>query len=254
MLTTRYVPGSPNWIDLGTPDTEAAVAFYGPLFGWSFQSAGPHSGGYGFFQLDGKTVAAVGPLTEEGAVSGWTPYFQTADADATAKTVEQAGGTVRVAPDDVFTNGRMAGFTDPGGAEFAVWQPGTTKGLDLVTEDGSLAWLELYVPDPDAVRSFYRAVFDWRIDDVSFGDMPYLLLSTSEGERPDMGGVMPLRAGDRPSWLPYFEVADCDASAVRVRELGGDLVAPAVDIDGVGRFAVVSDPRGARFAVITSVG
>src|SRR5689334_5470646 len=134
MLTTRYVPGAPNWIDLGTPDTEATAAFYGPLFGWSLQSAGPQAGGYGFFQLDGRTVAAVGPLTEEGAAPAWTSYFHTADADATAKAVEQAGGTVRIAPDDVFDKGRMAGFTDPGGAEFAVWQPGTTKGLDLVTE------------------------------------------------------------------------------------------------------------------------
>ncbi|GAA3421102.1 VOC family protein [Streptosporangium vulgare] len=254
MLTTRYVPGSPSWIDLGTPDTEAAAAFYRPLFGWSFQSAGPHAGGYGFFQLDGETVAAVGPLTQEGAVSAWMPYFQTSDADATAKAVEQAGGTVRVAPDDVFTKGRMAGFTDPGGAEFAVWQPGTTKGLDLVTENGSLAWCEVYVPDPEAVRPFYRAVFDWNIQDISFGDMPYLLLSTAEGENSALGGVKPLGAGDRPHWLPYFEVADCDASVVRVRELGGDLVAPAADIEGVGRFAVVSDPHGARFAVITSVG
>ena len=180
-------------------------------------------------------------MSEEGA-GPWTPYFQTADADTTAKTVEQAGGTVRIAPDDVFTKGRMAGFTDPGGAEFAVWQPGTTKGLDLVTENGSLAWFELHVPDPEAVRPFYRAVFDWKIEDILFGDMPYLLLSTSEGENAALGGVKPLQAGDRPHWLPYFEVADCDASVVRARELGGELVAPAADIEGVGRFAVVSDP------------
>ncbi|MEU4408722.1 VOC family protein [Streptosporangium sp. NPDC023963] len=254
MLTTRYVPGAPNWIDLGTPDVEAAAAFYGPLLGWSLQEAGPQAGGYGFFELDGKVVAAAGPLTQEGAVSAWTPYFHTADADATAKAVEQAGGTVRVAPDDVFAKGRMAGFTDPGGAEFAVWQPGTIKGLDLVTENGSLAWLELYVTDAETARPFYQAVFDWDIQDITFGDMPYLLLSTTEGENAALGGVRPLQAGDRPHWLPYFEVADCDASVVRVRELGGDLVAPAADIEGVGRFAVVSDPHGARFAVIASVG
>ncbi|MEU4836043.1 VOC family protein [Streptosporangium sp. NPDC023615] len=254
MLTTRYVPGAPNWIDLGTPDVDAAAAFYGSLLGWSFQSAGPHSGGYGFFELDGKVVAAAGPLTQEGAVSAWMPYFRTADADATAKAVEQAGGTVRIAPDDVFTKGRMAGFTDPGGAEFAVWQPGTIKGLDLVTENGSLAWLELYVPEPDAVQPFYHAVLDWRIQDIRFGDMPYLLLSTAGDDSQDLGGVMRLQEGDRPHWLSYFEVADCDAAVDRVRELGGDVVAPAADIEDVGRFAVVTDPFGARFAVIASVG
>ncbi|GAA3026422.1 VOC family protein [Streptosporangium longisporum] len=254
MLTTRYVPGAPNWIDLGTPDVEAAAAFYGSLLGWSFQSAGPQAGGYGFFELDGKVVAAVGPLTQEGAVPAWTPYFHTADADATAKAVEQGGGTVRIAPDDVFDKGRMAGFTDPGGAEFAVWQPGTITGLDLVTENGSLAWLELYVPELDAVRPFYQAAFGWKVQDIAFGDMPYLLLSTAGDDGQDLGGVMTLGEGDRPHWLSYFEVADCDASVARVRELGGDVVAPAVDIEGVGRFAVLTDPHGARFAVIASVG
>lgn len=28
MLTTRYVTGAPNWIDLGTPDIEGAATFY----------------------------------------------------------------------------------------------------------------------------------------------------------------------------------------------------------------------------------
>src|ERR1044072_6169897 len=92
MLTTDFVPGAPNWLDLGAPDTEAARAFYGGLLGWSFESAGPEAGGYGFFTHGRKTVAALGPLTDAGARSAWTPYFQTPDADATARSVEQAGG------------------------------------------------------------------------------------------------------------------------------------------------------------------
>jgi uncharacterized protein len=48
MLTTDYASGAPNWLDLGCPDTAAAAAFYGAVFGWDFQSAGPEAGGYGF--------------------------------------------------------------------------------------------------------------------------------------------------------------------------------------------------------------
>ncbi|MCT9934185.1 VOC family protein [Planotetraspora sp. A-T 1434] len=252
MLTTNYVPGAPNWIDLGTPDTEAASAFYCALLGWNFQSAGPDSGGYGFFQVDGKTVAAVGPLTEEGAVSAWTVYFHTNDADATTKAVEQAGGTVRFPASDVFTNGRMAGFTDPGGAEFAVWEPGETKGLDLVTDPGSLCWTEVYVPDPSAVLPFYRTVFGWTSEEMPFDDATYIVLSTAEGDNPSLGGVMPLQPGDRPHWLPYFEVADCDATVARAQELGGNVIVPGMGVEGVGRFAVLADAYGARFAVMTS--
>jgi predicted enzyme related to lactoylglutathione lyase len=91
MLSTDYVPGAPNWVDLGTPDIDAAAAFYGAVFGWQFQSAGPDAGGYGMFTLDGKTIAAGGPLTEQGAAPSWTVYFHTADADATAEAVTKAG-------------------------------------------------------------------------------------------------------------------------------------------------------------------
>lgn len=68
MLGTDFRLGSPVWLDLGSPDTDAAAAFYSAVFGWQFVSAGPEAGGYGFFQVNGKTVAALGPLTEEGRV------------------------------------------------------------------------------------------------------------------------------------------------------------------------------------------
>lgn len=91
MLTTRFVTGAPNWLDVGTPDIEGASSFYGGLFGWQFQSAGPDAGGYGFFQLAGKTAAGGMQTTEEQGPPSWTVYFQTPDAQATAKAVEQAG-------------------------------------------------------------------------------------------------------------------------------------------------------------------
>jgi predicted enzyme related to lactoylglutathione lyase len=223
------------------------------VFGWDVQSLGPEAGGYGFFQLEGKNVAGFGPLTEEGAQPAWTVYFHSTDADATTKAVEQAGGTVRFPPMDVFTAGRMAGYTDPGGAEFAVWQPIEMGGMEVASVPGSLTWTELWVPTPDAVRPFYSSVFDWKIEDMPFGDMTYVVLSTAQGEDGSFGGLMPSQPGDRPQWMPYFEVADCDAVVAKAGELGGGVMMPGTDIDTVGRIAVLSDPYGARFAVITSV-
>jgi len=259
VLTTDFAPGSPNWLDLGSPDTEAAEAFYTSLFGWTFTSAGPQAGGYGFFQKDGRTVAALGPLSEEGAKPAWTLYFTTPDADATATLVGDAGGTVRAAPFDVFTNGRMAGFTDPTGAEFAVWQPGDTVGLDAVTSPGTLCWTELYSSDPTAAKAFYRAVFGWQEQDVPFGDTAtYTVLTPAGGGTDDgQGGILQLlpeqtAAGVSSHWLPYFEVPDTDAAVARAQKLGGAVRAPATDVHGVGRFAQLTDPDGAVFAVITS--
>ena len=36
-----YIPGVPCWIDTSQPDPEAAVAFYGGLFGWEFEDVMP---------------------------------------------------------------------------------------------------------------------------------------------------------------------------------------------------------------------
>ncbi|WP_035794072.1 VOC family protein [Kitasatospora mediocidica] len=258
MLTTTYIPGTPNWLDLGSPDSAASQAFYGGLFGWTFASAGPNSGGYGFLQHNGRTVAAIGPLSEEGARSAWTLYFHTADADQTNKLVEQAGGTVRFGPFDVFANGRMAGYTDPTGAEFAVWQPGETAGLDAVTEVGTLCWTELHTSDPAAAKPFYRTVFGWQEQDVPFGDFTYTVVTpVGGGTDASQGGIavlLPERtaAGTGSHWLPYFEVADVDATIARATELGGAVRAPAYDAPGVGRFAQLADPHGAAFSIITS--
>lgn len=127
MITTEFVDGAPNWLDLSTPDMDGAISFYGGLFGWTFLSAGPEAGGYGMFQLDGRTVSGAMTVTAEQGEPGWTVYFQSADADATAKAVEQAGGSALLQPMDVFDLGRMAVFNDPAGAPSASGSRGRTR-------------------------------------------------------------------------------------------------------------------------------
>lgn len=258
MLSTDYIPGTPNWVDLATPDVNGAAAFYRAVLGWEFQSAGPDAGGYGMLKLDGKTAAAVGPLMEEGARPSWTLYFHTPDANATADAVKRAGGVVRADPFDVFTEGRMGQFTDPGGGKFAVWQPGDTIGLEVVNDPGSLCWTELHTADVAGAKSFYQAVFGWATEDVPMGAVSYTLIRPAGGgEDSSQGGMMPIdpetAAGVTTSWRPYFEVADCDAVVAKTAEHGGTVAMPGQDVPGVGRMAWLADPAGAAFAVITSV-
>ncbi|MFE7510875.1 VOC family protein [Streptomyces sp. NPDC057540] len=253
MLGTHFTKGSPNWIDLGSPDTSASAAFYGAVFGWSFRSAGPDAGGYGFFQQDGATVGAVGPLTEEGASPAWTVYFRTPDADATAKAAQTAGGFVRVGAMDVMEAGRMACLTDPAGAEFAVWQPGQVQGLDRTSSPDTLVWAELHAPDPEASFGFYRTLFGWRWASMDAPGMTYHVLSTADGDQQDasFGGVAELQGeGERSRWVPYFAVEDVDATVLATQGNGGSVAMPAADIPDVGRIAWLTDPAGAVFAVL----
>ncbi len=260
MLTTRYVTGAPNWLDLGTPDLQGAESFYGTLFGWRFRSAGPEAGGYGMFRLDDRTVAGGMTVPPDQAPPGWMVYFRTPDADATAAAVREGGGSVLFEPMDVFGLGRMAVFTDPGGAGFAVWQPRALEGLELVNDPHSLCWTELYTHDPAAAMAFYGTVLGMESSAVPWpdGTGTYLLLSPAGGgDDSSFGGVVPLaaepaEADEGPHWVPYFEVPDTATTAARAERLGGTVRLAPADMGGVGRFARLTDPYGARFAVITS--
>ncbi|MFE7132195.1 VOC family protein, partial [Streptomyces sp. NPDC057638] len=225
MLTTRYVTGSPNWLDLGTPDLEGARRFYGGVLGWTFRTAGPEMGGYGMFQLDGGTVAGAMTVPSDEGPPSWNVYFQTPDADATADAVRGAGGQVHLPPMDVADLGRMAIFSDPTGCSFGIWQPGANKGLDTAGSTRSLVWVELYTPDQEAALAFYAAVFGWGTSVMAFPGGSYTMTHPEDGGVDAMfGGVVPLASDPAETgarWLPYFAVADCDATVATADGLGG---------------------------------
>ncbi|WP_031137431.1 VOC family protein, partial [Streptomyces sp. NRRL WC-3719] len=92
MITTDFAPGSPCWLDLGAPDVRAAAAFYGAVLGWEYEPMGEGEDAQGgVLRKDGRIVAGLGRLTEEGARSAWMIYYSVPDADAATRAVEQAG-------------------------------------------------------------------------------------------------------------------------------------------------------------------
>ncbi len=251
MEITSYAPGTPSWVDLGTPDAAGGAAFYSALFGWEINDGPPEAGGYRMCMLNGKAVAGMGPQMNPDMPPFWTTYVSVVDADATSATVTANGGQVLMPPMDVLDVGRMAIFMDPAGAAFSVWQPRAHIGSELVNEPGTLCWNELATRDADAAEKFYAAVFNWGANKADMGEFMYTEF-TVEGR--GIAGMMPMGAefpAEVPShWLAYFAVADCDASAAKVTELGGQIHVPPSDIPMVGRFALCQDPQGAMFSVI----
>jgi predicted enzyme related to lactoylglutathione lyase len=49
--------------------------------------------------------------------------------------------------------------------------------------------------------------------------------------------------------MPYFMVIDVDGSAAKAKQLGGKAMVGPQDIEKLGRFAIISDPQGAVFAM-----
>jgi predicted enzyme related to lactoylglutathione lyase len=117
----------------------------------------------------------------------------------------------------------------------------------------SFIWYELMTTDQPAAEAFYRAVVGWQMADAGQPGMRYTILSA--GQR-GVGGLMALpkearEAGVKPGWTGYIAVADTDATAQRIAQAGGAIHRPPDDIPNVGRFAVVADPGGATFMLLT---
>jgi predicted enzyme related to lactoylglutathione lyase len=117
----------------------------------------------------------------------------------------------------------------------------------------SFIWYELMTTDQPAAEVFYRAVVGWEMADAGQSGVRYTIVSA--GKR-GVGGLTALpaearAAGARPGWAGYIAVADTDAAAQRIAASGGRIHRRPEDIPGVGRFAVVADPGGATFMLLT---
>src|SRR2546423_8521162 len=160
---TTYAPGTPCWVDLGSPDLDGSIEFYGSLLGWEVPESenAEQTGGYRIATSRSKSAAGMMPLMQEGQPPAWTTYVSVEDADATAQKVTEAGGQAFAEPMDVMDLGRMAVFADPAGAVFGIWQPGSFPGAEVVNEPGAFSWNELNTRDPEPAKSFYPQAIGW---------------------------------------------------------------------------------------------
>ncbi len=248
-----YPPGTPSWVDLGSPDPDASAAFYGALFDWQATEPGPaeETGGYRMFQQDGGNVGGLMALQDEGQPPAWSTYICVADADATARAVKDNGGSVVIEPLDVRDLGRMAYFADPTGAIFGIWQPKAFDGADVVNVPNSLTWNDVMTRDAGAAKAFYSAVFGWEPGPGPEGSGDEYTVWMNDGK--PVGGMLQMGDGFPaevpPHWGVCFAVADTDATAAKAKELGGAVVNEPTDM-AIGRFAGIRDPHGASFAVM----
>jgi predicted enzyme related to lactoylglutathione lyase len=118
---------------------------------------------------------------------------------------------------------------------------------------GRFVWYDLMTTDPQQAEAFYTKTVGWSTEAWQGGPMPYHMWK-ADGKT--MGGVMqlPANAGAPPHWLAYIAVPDVDATVNDAESRGAKALHRPTDIPTVGRYAVLSDPQGAVFAVFTSAG
>ncbi|WP_410569162.1 VOC family protein [Amycolatopsis sp. cmx-4-61] len=243
----RWPEGTPGWVDLMVPDQAKAVAFYGGLFGWNVQRGGEDTGFYGMAELRGRPVAGIGRTPPGQDIPAfWTTYLAVSDVDRTAAAITEAGGRIVMPVMEVLKEGRMAVAADPAGAVFGLWEAGHHIGTQVTAAPGTVAWNECLSRDYAAAKAFYEEVFGYGFQDISGDSFTYAVLLLDGRPVGGLGAAAP----EVPShWSAYFWVADVDASAARVAELGGTVEGKPFD-SPYGRQLRVTDDQGVPFMLI----
>jgi predicted enzyme related to lactoylglutathione lyase len=268
-----YPHGVPSWIDLETHDVDAALAFYGGLFGWRFADKLPPGspGRYVIASQDGTDATAIaGIATPDAGFNGevaWHTYLAVDDIGETAARVAGLGGVVSSRPEPVGPpgqpTGRMARIVDPQGAPSRLWQAGTRPGAQAVNAPGTWNFSNLLTPDVDGALRFYGPLFGWvRSDDLGagmarvpgYGD--HLASTTDPGihERQEFvpPGFADVVAGvsqaDGPArWSVAFAVADRDESVAEAERAGATVL--ATEDNEWSKEATIRDPFGAELVL-----
>ena len=218
--TTAIAQGRPCWLELYTPDTEAAAAFYSGLLGWRVAPADPDAGISTTVTHRDHLIASFEPQED---YAGWLVTLLVDDVAAAVAEVEAAGGGVvvpctEVPGDEVDETGAATAFavvTDPGGARVGMisTEPGPVPPMG----PGMPVWHEVLTDGLDAGIDFYKRVFGWRTRVVPYGgeDLPYRVNYSGTESLCGIGELGAFASEDAtPAWtglLRYLRQRRCDS-------------------------------------------
>jgi uncharacterized protein len=269
-MSTRdqYPPGVPCWVDTAQPDVEAALEFYGAVFGWDFDGPGHMPGDppgrYFVARLRGRDVAGISSLPPGAPTDAkWNTYVAVQSADHAATDVLAQGGSVIAPPFDAPPAGRMAVLQDPAGAVFCAWEAGARQGAELVNEPSAWAMSRLDTADPSAAASFYGQVFGWKTETFMAGPAEVTLWRLpgyvgGEPQQPVARDVVATMTAPEDNaggarWSVDFWIDDAERAAASTERLGGEVLSGPHDAGGF-RSASLRDPQGAIFNVSQLLG
>jgi predicted enzyme related to lactoylglutathione lyase len=115
------------------------------------------------------------------------------------------------------------------------------------TARGRFVWHELMVPDAAKAHEFYGRVVGWKTQPFEH-DPNYQMFAASTGP---LGGTVVQTEGP-PHWLPFLGTTDIEGTVKQATGLGATLVTEIASIPNGGRWARLTDPQGASFAVYQS--
>jgi predicted enzyme related to lactoylglutathione lyase len=248
MIKNGYTHGRVVWRELVTQDAARARAFYGAVFGWTFEELSVEGGvPYTLIFMGGKRIAGLfQPAASTPGPSQWLSYVSVPDVDAVAKAAVSQGGKVVRGPGDIPGIGRFVLLRDFAGAHFVAYRDAQGDPAVEPPKPGEFYWETLGTPNATRAKTFYGKLFGWTALKGRGGSTPVFTTDdTMKGQVADIQETKEFT----PSWMPQLVVEKLVPTCDRVSELGGEVPAPLIAVPGVGRVAVVEDPMGAPLAL-----
>ena len=116
---------------------------------------------------------------------------------------------------------------------------------------GKMVFAALVTPDLIAAERFYTDLFRWRFQNAYVG-------RTLLGEASFNGRVVAaivqksLREGRRPAWRSFLSTKDVEKSVQVAVQHGASMLLEPHEVANLGRAALLADPQGAVFGMLTS--
>jgi uncharacterized protein len=233
------------YFEIGGPEDQPLIEFYGELFGWGTQKVP----GANYTLIDTQSgEGSKGGLGKSGTGEPWaTFYVEADDLQATLDQAESRGGKTVVPVTEIPGFGTFAMFSDPDGlliglVKSAAPQEGAPPGPSS-GEGAAVDWFEVLGSDAERTQAFYTELFGWTVNP---GGPGYGLVDTGAG-RGIQGG---LGSGQGASWATvYASVPDAEAALARAEQLGGTRIYGPNAVDDHMQTGAFRDPAGNVFGV-----
>jgi len=248
-MSNAEVLGRFVWHELLTTDTAAAAAFYPKVLPW--RTAPSSMPGYTIWMAGQTQIGGLMALPAEAGATPphWLVYVGTPNVDATCSQAQGLGARVVKPPADIPNVGRFAVLSDPQGATFALFTPGSGPPPGAPPAQGAFSWHELATTDVAAALLFYGQLFGWtKGPGHDMGAMGvYQIFQHGSSQ---VGGMCNVQGpSTAPSWLSYVSVADASRAVAAAKAGGGRLLHGPMEVPGGSWIAMMMDPQGGAFAV-----
>jgi predicted enzyme related to lactoylglutathione lyase len=124
--------------------------------------------------------------------------------------------------------------------------------------DHTIVHFEIPADDVEKLKKFYGALFRWKIEKMP-GPVEYWSIETVPVDekgaliRPGVNGGLMKRQNPEHRPVNYVFVESVDEYTKKVEALGGRVIAPKMEVPGIGWWALALDPEGNQFAMLQPI-